>query len=175
MVRRGGGPSGRGRFRSSSLPEPGQCCPNVERQRRNSDLISKEEFVLQPGLDFNSNRCICEPVMLSIAGPADEPRQTGFRSDHGAPAVVDLQTLRCSLRRRAQGQTLLLSRPISVHGVCATHTARELTRYRGLPASTELFFKWIKQHLRIKAFFGTTENAVKTQIWIAVFAIVKKR
>jgi len=32
---------------------------------------------------------------------------------------------------------------------------------------TELFFKWIKQHLRIKAFYGTTENAVKTQIWIA--------
>ena len=44
----------------------------------------------------------------------------------------------------------------------------------------ELFFKWIKQHLRIKAFFGTSENAVKTQIWIAVsvyvlVAIVKKR
>ena len=44
----------------------------------------------------------------------------------------------------------------------------------------ELFFKWIKQHLRIKSFFGTSENAVKTQIWIAVsvyvlIAIVKKR
>ena len=44
----------------------------------------------------------------------------------------------------------------------------------------ELFFKWIKQHLRIKAFFGTSENAVKTQIWIAVsvyvlVAIVKKQ
>jgi len=44
----------------------------------------------------------------------------------------------------------------------------------------ELFFKWIKQHLRIKAFFGTSENAVKTQVWIAVsvyvlVAIVKKR
>ena len=44
----------------------------------------------------------------------------------------------------------------------------------------ELFFKWIKQHLRIKAFLGTTENAVKTQIWIAVstyvlIAILKKR
>jgi hypothetical protein len=44
----------------------------------------------------------------------------------------------------------------------------------------ELFFKWIKQHLRIKAFFGTSENAVKSQIWIAVsvyvlVAIVKKR
>ena len=44
----------------------------------------------------------------------------------------------------------------------------------------ELFFKWIKQHLRIKAFYGTTENAIKTQIWIAIavyvlVAIVKKR
>ena len=44
----------------------------------------------------------------------------------------------------------------------------------------ELFFKWIKQHLRIKAFFGTSENAVKTQIWIAVsvyvlVAIIRKR
>ena len=44
----------------------------------------------------------------------------------------------------------------------------------------ELFFKWIKQHLRIKAFFGTSENAVKTQIWIAVatyvlIALLKKR
>src|SRR4029077_13942227 len=44
----------------------------------------------------------------------------------------------------------------------------------------ELFFKWIKQHLRIKAFYGTSENAVRTQIWsaIAVYllvAIVKRR
>lgn len=44
----------------------------------------------------------------------------------------------------------------------------------------ELFFKWIKQHLRIKAFFGTSENAVRTQIWIAVsvyvlVAIIKKQ
>lgn len=44
----------------------------------------------------------------------------------------------------------------------------------------EVFFKWIKQHLRIKAFFGTSENAVKTQIWIAIsvyvlVAILKKR
>ena len=44
----------------------------------------------------------------------------------------------------------------------------------------ELFFKWIRQHLRIKAFYGTSENAVKTQIWIAVsvyvlVAIIRKR
>src|SRR5271155_3006859 len=66
-----------------------------------------------------------------------------------------------------------------------------LTNQFDLPAATicalyksrwqvELFFKWIKQHLRIKRFFGTSENAVKTQIWIAVsvyvlVAIVKKR
>jgi hypothetical protein len=53
----------------------------------------------------------------------------------------------------------------------------KLHKYRW---QVELFFKWIKQHLRIKAFFGTSENAVKSQIWIAVsvyvlVAIVKKR
>ena len=56
-------------------------------------------------------------------------------------------------------------------------TITELYRSRW---QVELFFKWIKQHLRIKAFFGTSENAVKSQIWIAVstyvlVAIVKKR
>ena len=55
-------------------------------------------------------------------------------------------------------------------------TIAELYRCRW---QIELFFKWIKQHLRIKAFYGTTENAVKTQIWIAIsvyvlVAIVKK-
>ena len=44
----------------------------------------------------------------------------------------------------------------------------------------ELFFEWIKQHLRIKAYYGTSKNAVKTQIWIAIsvyvlVAILKKR
>ena len=56
-------------------------------------------------------------------------------------------------------------------------TIAELYRCRW---QVELFFKWIKQHLRIKAFFGTSENAVKTQVWIAVsvyvlVAIVRKR
>jgi hypothetical protein len=56
-------------------------------------------------------------------------------------------------------------------------TIAELFRCRW---KIELFFKWIKQHLRIKAFYGTSENAVKTQIWIAIsvyvlVAIVKKR
>ena len=75
-----------------------------------------------------------------------------------------------------------------------TETGRTLvflTNQTTLPALTicalyksrwrvELFFKWIKQHLRIKRFYGTSENAVKTQIWIAVsvyvlVAIVRKR
>ena len=56
-------------------------------------------------------------------------------------------------------------------------TITELYRCRW---QVELFFKWIKQHLRIKAFFGTSENAVKSQLWIAVsvyvlVAIIKKR
>jgi len=59
----------------------------------------------------------------------------------------------------------------------AAITITELYRCRW---QVELFFKWIKQHLRIKVFFGTSENAVKTQVWIAVstyllVAIVKKR
>jgi Transposase DDE domain len=65
-----------------------------------------------------------------------------------------------------------------------------LTNNFALPAQTvarlykcrwqvELFFKWIKQHLRIKAFYGTSDNAVKTQVWIAIsvyvlVAILKK-
>lgn len=48
-------------------------------------------------------------------------------------------------------------------------TVADLYRYRW---QVELFFKWIKQHLRIKSFFGTSENAVKSQIWIAISAYV---
>ena len=57
------------------------------------------------------------------------------------------------------------------------HTIAQIYKQRW---QVELFFKWLKQHLRIKAFFGTSENAVKTQIWIAVsiyvlVAVVRKR
>jgi hypothetical protein len=82
-------------------------------------------------------------------------------------------------------------RRIRLHDPETAKTLIFLTNHFALPAATicalyksrwqvELFFKWIKQHLRIKRFFGTSENAVKTQIWIAVsvyvlVAIVKKR
>lgn len=60
---------------------------------------------------------------------------------------------------------------LPVATVCALYKSRW---------QVELFFKWIKQHLRIKRFFGTSENAVKPEIWIAVsvyvlVAIIKKR
>jgi hypothetical protein len=59
----------------------------------------------------------------------------------------------------------------------SAQTVADLYRYRW---QVELFFKWIKQHLRIKSFFGTSENSVKSQIWIAIsvyvlVAIIKKR
>ena len=82
-------------------------------------------------------------------------------------------------------------RRIKYHDATTDKTFVFLTNNFALPALTiaelyrcrwqvELFFKWIKQHLRIKAFFGTSENAVKSQIWIAVttyvlVAILKKR
>ena len=62
------------------------------------------------------------------------------------------------------------------HFALQAFTIAELFRCRW---KIELFFKWLKQHLRIKAFYGTSENAVKTQIWIAIavyvlVAIIKK-
>jgi Transposase DDE domain len=63
------------------------------------------------------------------------------------------------------------------HFTLSAFTIAELFRCRW---KIELFSKWIKQHLRIKAFYGTSENAVKTQIWIAIsvyvlVAMVRKR
>jgi hypothetical protein len=108
-------------------------------------------------------------------------RSTGLRCD---------QTIRLTGVHTHRDYPALLRR---VKFYDATHDKQLvfLTNHFELPAlsiaalyrcrwQVELFFKWIKQHLRIKAFFGTSENAVKTQIWIAIavyvlVAIVKKR
>lgn len=82
-------------------------------------------------------------------------------------------------------------RRIKCHDANTGKTFNFLTNNFAIPAQTvadlyqyrwqvELFFKWIKQHLRIKSFFGTSENAVKSQIWIGIsvyvlVAIIKKR
>ena len=108
-------------------------------------------------------------------------KATGVRSDHTVilTAIDSAKAYPDALRR------------VSYLDVETRKRFKFLTNNFTLPALTiaqiykcrwqvELFFKWIKQHLRIKAFFGTSENAVKTQIWIAasvyvLVAIVRKR
>ena len=108
-------------------------------------------------------------------------KSTGVRSDH----TVILTAL---------GSASVYPDPLRRVTYCDPQTGKRLkflTNNFTLPALTiaylyknrwavELFFRWIKMHLRIKAFYGTSENAVKTQIWIAVsvyvlVAIVRKR
>ena len=108
-------------------------------------------------------------------------KATGVRSDH----IVILTAIDSA---KVYPDTL---RRVSYLDVETRKRFKFLTNNFTLPAliiaqiykcrwQVELFFKWIKQHLRIKAFYGTSENAVKTQIWIAVsvyvlVAIVRKR
>ena len=108
-------------------------------------------------------------------------KTTGVRSDH----IVILTAIGSATAYPEQ------LRRVSYLDVTTRKRFKFLTNNFTLPALTialiyksrwqvELFFKWIKQHLRIKAFYGTSENAVKTQIWIAVsvyvlVAIVRKR
>jgi hypothetical protein len=108
-------------------------------------------------------------------------KSTGVRSDH----IVILSAIDSA---KVYPDTL---RRVSYLDVKTRKRFKFLTNNFTLPALTiaqiyksrwqvELFFRWIKQHLRIKAFYGTSENAVKTQIWIAVsvyvlVAIVRKR
>jgi uncharacterized protein DUF4372/DDE family transposase len=108
-------------------------------------------------------------------------RATGVRSDQTivltGPLTSRLYPI--ALRRvhfysvEREQRLVLLTNNFSIPAL----TVAALYRYRW---QIELFFKWIKQHLRIKSFFGTSDNSVKTQIWIAVtvyvlVAIVKKR
>lgn len=108
-------------------------------------------------------------------------KSVGLRSDHTVvlTAIESAKAYPDALRR------------VSYFDAETNQRLGFLTNNFALPALTiaqiykcrwqvELFFKWIKQHLRIKAFFGTSENAVKTQIWIVVsvyvlVAIVRKR
>jgi transposase len=122
-----------------------------------------------------------ENVLLQRRYSRPVDSSTGVRSDH----TVILTTIGSAT---AYPDAL---RRISYFDKETNKRLKFLTNNFALPALTiaqiykcrwqvELFFKWIKQHLRIKAFYGTSENAVKTQIWIAVsvyvlVAIVRKR
>jgi hypothetical protein len=128
-------------------------------------------FVIRAKSNLASHRCAYRHVA----------KATGLRSD---------QTIRLTGSNTSQEYPVPLRRISYVD----TETGKRLvflTNNFTLPALTiaqlykcrwrvELFFKWIKQHLRIKAFYGTSENAVKTQVWIAIsiyvlVAIIKKQ
>ena len=122
-----------------------------------------------------------ENVLLQRRYSHPVDKSTGVRSDHTVilTAIESVKVYPDALRR------------VSYLDAETNKRLKFLTNNFVLPAATiaqtykcrwqvELFFRWIKQHLRIKSFFGTSDNAVKTQIWIAVsiyvlVAIVRKR
>ena len=124
--------------------------------RGKSNLRFKRRYSLESD---RANGIICDQIGTL----------TGFYSAKGYPAP--LRRIRI---KDNTGKTLVfLTNNLEL-------TARMIADLYRCRWQVELFFKWIKQHLRIKAFFGTSENAVKSQIWIAVsvyvlVAIVKKR
>ena len=108
-------------------------------------------------------------------------KSTGVRSDHTVvlTAVKSAKAYPETLRRvtYVDPETLKRMRFLTNNFTLPALTIANIYKSRW---QVELFFKWIKQHLRIKKFYGTSENAVKTQIWTAVsvyvlVAIVRKR
>jgi hypothetical protein len=132
--------------------------------------LSGAFFVVRAKSNMNFRRLYSRPV----------DKQTGLRSDQTValnvyqsekdyPAHLRLVNFVDKEDRRYS----FLTNNFSLEAITVADLYKE--RWK-----VELFFKWIKQHLRIKAFFGTSENAVKTQVWIAIsvyvlVAIVKKQ
>ena len=156
------------------LPEPGAFYVMdrgyVDFERLYVFTLSAAFFVVRTKSNVLIQRRYSHPV----------DKTTGVRSDHTVilTAINSVKAYPDQLRR------------VSYLDVKTRKRFKFLTNNFTLPALTialiyksrwqvELFFKWIKQHLRLKAFYGTSENAVKTQIWIAVsvyvlVAIVRK-
>ena len=128
-------------------------------------------FVTRAKSNLKAQRRYSHPVDRSTGLMCDQTIVlTGFYSRQD----FDTPLRRIRFKDPKTGKRLVF---LTNHFALPAITITELYRCRW---QVELFFKWIKQHLRIKAFFGTSENAVKTQIWIAVsvyvlVAIVKKR
>ncbi len=120
-------------------------------------------------------------VLLQRRRSHEVDRSTGVRSDHTVvlTAIKSIEAYPDTLRRITYVDPDTLKRfPFLTNNFALP--ALTIARIYKSRWQVELFFKWIKQHLRIKAFYGTSENAVKTQIWIAVsvyvlVAIIRKR
>ncbi len=128
-------------------------------------------FVIRAKTNFNFKRLYSHPVDKATGLQCDQTVVlTGYYSHKSYP-----EKLRRIRFFDAEHNRRLVF--LSNNFFLPAATIAQLYRCRW---QVELFFKWIKQHLRIKAFYGTSENAVKTQIWIAIsvyvlVAIVKKR
>jgi hypothetical protein len=128
-------------------------------------------FVTRAKKNFRCERLSSRPVDKTTVVPCDQTvRLSGFysRQDYSD------NLRRICYRDAATGKCLVF---LTNNFALPADVIATVYRYRW---HVELFFKWIKQHLRIKAFYGTSENAVKTQVWIAIsvyvlVAIVKKR
>jgi Domain of unknown function (DUF4372)/Transposase DDE domain len=127
-------------------------------------------FVIQAKSNLDARRLYSAPTARDTGVLCDQTiALNGFYSGHGYP-----EHLRRIGFKDETGKRLVF---LTNHFRLPALTVCELYRQRW---QVELFFKWIKQHLRIQRFFGTSENAVKTQLWIAVsvyllVAIIKKR
>lgn len=157
------------------LPEPGAIYvmdrAYVDFQRLHTLHLAGAFFVTRAKSNLDARRLYSSPVERSTGLICDQTiALNGFYSAGNYPSRLR----RIRFTDPESGKTLVFLTNnflLPATTVCALYKSRW---------QIELFFKWIKQHLRIKRFFGTSENAVKSQIWIALsvyvlVAIVKKR
>ena len=133
--------------------------------------LNKASFIIRAKSNFQFKRIYSHPVDKSTGLKCDQTiRLTGFYPSKDYPDKMRRVRF---FDEENNHNLILLTNNFTIPAL----TIAEFYKWRW---HVELFFKWIKQHLRIKAFYGTSENAVKTQIWIAIttyvlIAILKKR
>jgi len=131
---------------------------------------AKTSFIIRDKDNTTHRRVYSRPVDKSTGLRCD---QTIALSPYGSKRYPELLRMVRFFDSKSNKRLTFLTNNFTINAI----TVAELYRSRW---KIELFFKWIKQHLRIKAFFGTSENAVKTQIWTAIsvyvlIAIIKKQ
>jgi hypothetical protein len=157
------------------IPEPG-CFYIMDRGyfdlvRLYTLNLSKANFVIRGKWNLQFRRIYSHPIDKSTGLRCDQTiTLTGIKSSQRYPDK--LRRVRIFDADNSKHLTFLTN-----NFILPASTIAQLYKCRW---QIELFFKWIKQHLRIKSFYGTSENAVKTQIWIAIsvyllVAIIKKR
>jgi len=195
--------AGRGGIKLHTLLDIRGAIPTVVRfsESRQHDVHMLDHLVPEPGAIYLMDRAYLDferlyrlhsegafflmrakknlRVRRRYSHPVDDRARIGCDQTVVLVREVAFTKYPCPLRRvrvrdPESGQSIVL---LTNHFALPATTISALYRHRW---QIEIFFKWIKQHLRIKAFFGTSPNAVKTQVWIAVavyvlVAIVRKR